>query len=55
MHDIFHISLLEPYIENMIPGRETLPPLPVGDDFDIYEVEKVLDTRTHYRKVEYLV
>ena len=55
MHDIFHVSLLEPYIENSIPERETPAPLPVGDDLDFYEVEEILDSRTRHRKVEYLV
>ena len=55
MHDVFHISLLEPYIENSIPERETPPPPPVGDDLDFYEVEAVLDSRVKHRKVEYLV
>ena len=55
MHDVFHVSLLEPYIENSIPERETPPPPPVGDDLDFYEVEEILDSRTRHRKVEYLV
>src|ERR671932_1712412 len=55
MHDVFHVFLLEPYIENSIPERETPPPPPVGDDLDFYEVEEILDSRTRHRKVEYLV
>jgi hypothetical protein len=55
MHSVFHISLLEPYIENTIPGRETLPPPPTGDDLDLYDTEAILDSRIRYRKVEYLV
>ena len=55
MHNVFHVSLLEPYIENSIPERETPPPPPVGDDLEFYEVETILDSRTKHRKVEYLV
>ena len=55
MHDVFYVSLLEPYIENTIPERETPPPPPVGNDLDFYEVESVLDSRTRNHKVEYLV
>jgi hypothetical protein len=55
MHNVFHVSLLEPYIENSIPERETPPPPPVGDDLDLYEAEAILDSRLKNRKVEYLV
>ena len=55
MHDVFHVSLLEPYIKNTIPERKTPPPPPVDDDLDFYEVESVLDSRTRNCKVEYLV
>ena len=55
MHNVFHVSLLEPYIENSIPDRETPPPPPVGDDLDLYEAEAILDSRLKNRKVEYLV
>ena len=55
MHNVFHISLLEPYVENTIPERETPPPPPVSDELDFYEIEQILDSRTRNRKVEYLV
>ena len=55
MHNVFHVSLLEPYVENSIPERETPPPPPVGDDLDFYEMEAILDSKTHNRKVLYLV
>src|SRR3982074_150081 len=61
-HNIFHVSLLEPYRENKIQGRpETQPgPIEVSGD-DEYEVERIL--RAEWRKasrgkrkwVEYLV
>src|ERR671933_1712188 len=44
MHDVFHVSLLEPYIEYSIPEKETPPPPPIGDDLDFYKVEEILDS-----------
>ena len=55
MYDVFHISMLEPYVENNIPGRSTPPPPPVGDDLDRYEAEEILESRKKGRKVGYLI
>jgi hypothetical protein len=29
IHNVFHVSLLEPYHENLIPKRHQKPPAPV--------------------------
>src|ERR671932_2646043 len=50
IHNVFHVSLLEPYIKNSIPERETPPPPPVGNDLDFYEIETILDSRTRNHK-----
>jgi hypothetical protein len=48
IHDVFHVSLLEPYRPSEIPGR--VPPLPppillASSDEPEYEVEEILDSR----------
>src|SRR5436309_12449459 len=43
-HDVFLVSLLEPYHESMILGRVQPPPPPVNDEEDLYELENVLDS-----------
>ena len=51
IHDIFHVSLLEPY--NIWP-RSALPPFPpiiVNEREKEYEVEKILDSQFHYGKL----
>src|SRR2546421_11513309 len=61
IHDVFHVSLLEPYTPNAFPSREPLRPTSVQvDDTDIpeYHIEKVLDSRRRRgrgRHVDYLV
>ena len=44
MHHIFHVSLLELYIENSIPDRETPSLPPVGDNLNLYEAKAILDS-----------
>ena len=57
MHDVFHVSLLEPYHISTIPGRKQLPPPPeLIDGEEEFEVEEVARSR-HNKKsktVEYL-
>ena len=56
IHNVFHVSLLEPYFPNSIEGR-TLPPPPpieVRDELE-YEVEKILDSQIRRKKLYYLV
>jgi len=45
IHDVFHVSLLEPFVPNTIPGRVAAPPPVVEvDGKDEYEVEEILDS-----------
>ena len=56
VHDVFHVSLLEPYIPNTLPGRLEEPPPPaIVDGEPEYEVEEILDSRIFRRKLQYLV
>jgi hypothetical protein len=56
LHNIFHINLLEPYIENKIPNRRQPPPPPVEvDEMVEYEVSAILDSRKYRNKIQYLV
>lgn len=59
IHDTFHVSLLEKYREDTIPGRRQIPSPPiVTPDGDIeWEVRKVLDSRVfgRWKKLQYLV
>jgi hypothetical protein len=55
-HPVFHVSLLEPYVANDIPGRVLPPPPAVEiDGHDEFEIESILDSRIRYRKLQYLV
>jgi hypothetical protein len=56
IHPVFHVSLLEPCSTDPLPGQVQPPSPPVeveGDEF--YEIEAILDSRFHYRKIQYLV
>jgi hypothetical protein len=56
VHPVFHISLLDRYIESDIPGRTQPPPPPVVvDESTEYEVEEVLDSKLTRRRLFYLV
>ena len=59
IHLVFHVSLLKPWIGNndsKFPGRHQDPPPPVIiDDQEEFEVEAIIDKRTHYGKTQYLV
>ena len=56
IHDVFHVSLLEPVKENSIPNRTQPPPPPVVlESEQEYEVEEILDSRMHRSKLQYLV
>ena len=52
IHDVFHVSLLEPYTRNPFEGREAIPspPVIVANELE-YEVEKILDSRRTRRKL----
>ena len=56
LHPVFHVSLLEPYIENELEDRYEPAPHPVEIvDDNQYEVEQVLDVRLKDNKVQYLL
>ena len=48
IHNVFHVSLLEPYHPSTIPGRHSPSPPPIelstGEE---YEVDKILDSCWH--------
>ncbi|KAE8216955.1 hypothetical protein CF319_g8841, partial [Tilletia indica] len=50
IHNVFHVSLLEPHKSNTITGRIQPPPPPVEVDGDIeYEVERIVDSKLDRR------
>ena len=53
IHPVFHVSLLEPYVGSN--RTEDAPPPVLVEDEEEYEVEQVLDSRLHYRRLQYLV
>ena len=56
MHSVQHVSLLDPVAEDPLPGQVAPPPPPVeihGEEE--YTVEEILDSRTRWRRLEYLV
>lgn len=54
IHDVFHVSLLEPY--QTVEGRAPPPPpLIEVDGEEQAEIEEILDSRMHYGKLQYLV
>ena len=54
IHPTFHISLLEPYNNNPIPGHIQPPPPPVIiNEQEEYEIEQVLDSKKLYNKIYY--
>jgi hypothetical protein len=56
LHPVFHVSLLEPFRANDIPGRVAPPPPPIEIDGEAeYEVEAILDSRIRRSKLTYLV
>ncbi len=56
IHNVFHVSLLEPYHENPIPERHQKPPTPVEiESQEEFEVQEVLDFKKIRGKLLYLV
>lgn len=47
IHNVFHVSRLQPYHSNHLPSRSTppAPPPEIIDEEEHYEVEKILDSR----------
>ncbi|GAA6045532.1 hypothetical protein JCM8097_003958 [Rhodosporidiobolus ruineniae] len=56
LHPVFHVSLLHPHRENPYPDRLPAPPaLTIVDGQPELEVDVILDSRTYYGKLQYLV
>ena len=60
VHDEFHVSLLELYVENQIPDRHVSPPPPIivrekNTEYKEYVVEKLLNKRIKNGNIEYFV
>ena len=56
VHPVFHVSLLTKHNASEIPGRTPPEPPPVTVEGDEeYEVERILDSRLHRRRLQYLV
>lgn len=56
IHDVFHVSLLEPCHDNTIPNRVQVPPPPevvAGETF--YKVREVLRSRWRKGRTEYFI
>lgn len=55
VHDVFHVSLLEPKKPDNF-GRQAEPqPAIVIDEEEEYEVEEILNSRIYRNKVQYLI
>ena len=56
VHPVFHVSLLEPYRESSFLGRVQSPPPSIEiENHEEYEVDKILDLRQRWGKLEYFV
>jgi hypothetical protein len=56
IHNVFHVSLLEPTIKNKFQGRTQEPPPPVDiEGEEEFEVEEILDSRLFRRHGQYRV
>jgi len=57
LHPVFHVVKLRLAPSNQIVGRSSNPPLEpiVVNGESEYEVEKILDSRIHYQKLQFLV
>lgn len=54
IHPVFHVTQLEPFHRREGEEPEQPPPI-IIDENEEWEVEEVLDERTHYKKKQYLV
>lgn len=56
VHPVFHVSLLNPVVNNPDPVQVIPPSPPVEvDGEEEFEVEEVLDSRYNRTKLQYLV
>ena len=52
IHPIFHVSLLEKAPQNVTTSTDEIQP---EEEPDVYDVERILDSRISKKKTEYLV
>ena len=51
IHPVFHVSMLEPSVPNIIPNRTPPPPPPVEVEGETeYEIERILDSKLDRRR-----
>ena len=56
LHNVFHVSLLEPYKTSTIRNRHRPPRPPIIiDSSEEYEAEKILDSKHFRKQLKYLV
>ena len=55
LHPVFHVSLLKKFREDPFHRRTEAPPPIQTDTGEEFEVEKILDKKTKWRKTYYLV
>uniref|UniRef100_A0A8C5P6E7 Uncharacterized protein n=1 Tax=Leptobrachium leishanense TaxID=445787 RepID=A0A8C5P6E7_9ANUR len=56
VHPVFHVSLIKPHVSDTLFRRPLAPPGPLlVDGEEEFEVEDVLDSRYHRRRLEYLI
>ena len=53
IHNVFHVSLLEPYIGTNKPNNSLSPHIEI-ENKEEYEVKKILNSCIHYNKLQYL-
>ena len=54
IHNTIHISPLEPYQDNRFPSQIQEPPPPIQiEGEDEHELDKIIDSRFHYNKLQY--
>jgi hypothetical protein len=56
VHPVFHVSMLEPFLDNLIPNWTLSPPPPVEIDNKLeYKVTTIVDSRIFRGKLQYRV
>jgi hypothetical protein len=56
IHNVFKVSKLHPYNPPTIPQQKKVPPKPVEIEGKLeYDVEKVINSRMRWGRLEYLV